>query len=305
MSKIEWTDHTVNVQVGCSRKSPGCEHCYAETQANALARRFGKPGQSGHRYLEVVNGKRWSREVVLDQAALDRPPHGPGGHGIPQRKRDGLTWRSPRVFLGSMTDHFHEKVTGEMMEEVISWMSLAPGVIWQLVTKRPERAWELLQWVRDGYPGQWPRIHLLATVEDQQRADERVSHLLHAAPFVELVGLSVEPLLGPVTIPNLEQLGWVIVGGESGQGARPCQGRWIASVADQALDAGVPVFVKQLGAEPMMAFNGGLRRIEGINDPKGGNWDEWPPALRWRQWPKVSAQRGPRPVLDRAFGGDL
>lgn len=307
MSKIEWTDATVNVQIGCSRVSPGCEHCYAETQANSLARRFGEPGQVGHRYLKVVDGKgRWSRKVAVDLDALARPPHGatPFGHGIPQRKRDGDGWRRPRVFLGSMTDHFHEKVTPTSFDMVIEWMAKGPSVVWQLVTKRPERATELLQRVRGGMAVPWPTIHLLATVEDQQRADERIHHLLRAKPHVDLVGLSVEPLLGPVVLPTeaLEQLGWVIVGGESGKLARPCDVAWVRSIVTQCRAAGVPCFVKQLGARPVTSVPPREMGDEGwpnsvgayadVDGPttvcltrKGGDWTEWPEDLRIREWP--------------------
>ncbi|MCA8927847.1 MAG: DUF5131 family protein [Alphaproteobacteria bacterium] len=294
MSAIEWTDHTVNVQIGCSRVSPGCERCYAETQANALARRFGKPGQPGHRYLPVVDGKgRWSRKVVLDNEALDRPPHGPTpfGHGIPRRKRDGCRWRAPRVFLGSMTDHFHESVNEDKLANVLEWMALAPTVVWQLVTKRPERAASMLEeasgWGWGAGRLRWPTIHLLATVEDQARADERVPQLVRAAPYVDLVGLSVEPLLGPVTIPVVERLGWIIVGGESGRGARPCDLAWIRSIVTQCHEAGVPIFVKQLGAEAeQRATEVSLPETIGLNHPKGGDWTEWPADLRIREWPR-------------------
>jgi len=298
MSKIEWTDLTRNIQIGCTRKSLGCERCYAEALASSHATRFGKvEGHPHQRYLHVVDGKgRWNREVLLDEAALARPPHGsaPHGHGIPKRVRDGDGWRRPRVFLGSMTDHFHEDVTPAMFLSVLRWASRAPSVIWQVVTKRPERAPELLRaatewWVtegpEDGRP--FPTIHLLATVEDQERADERVPHLLEAAPYVDLVGLSVEPLLGPVTIPQAEKLGWVIVGGESGKRARRCDVAWIRSVVAQCKGAGVPVFVKQLGADPRWPeAEIGAREDWGLlKDSKGGNQDEWPADLRVRQWP--------------------
>lgn len=276
MSSIEWTDQTINVQIGCSRKSPGCEHCYAETLAQQLARRFKNPGHPASRYLAVVDGEgRWNREVVLDTEALSRPPR------IPKRKRDGYGWRPPRVFLGSMTDHFHESVTDEMFTQVIGWMSKAPAATWQLVTKRPERAVALLGAALEKHWESWPRIHLLATAEDQRRADERVPDLLNAASMVELVGLSMEPLLGPVDIPFIDQLGWVIVGGESGTGARPCHDDWICDIIEQATDARVPVFVKQLGAQPV-AFDGEPIQLK---DAKGGDWEEWPSGLRWRQWP--------------------
>lgn len=328
MSAIQWTDHTVNPVIGCSKVSPGCANCYASDLAASMVRRRLPVAR---RYGEVLDptGKRWSGQTLV--AGADRL----AGMRVPQRKRDGfmagvgnapprMLWRPSRVFMGSMTDMFHETLTVDRLAPVWRWMaerSIGPalaGPIWQIVTKRPERARVLLPELQEiaRRAGKVPRIHLLTSTEDQDTADRRIPDLLSCRPLVELCGLSMEPLLGPISLHSIpanlptingdplvwdyfnaltgcawddqreeagqrthHRLGWVIVGGESGPQARSCHVDWIQGIVDQCVAAGVPVFVKQTGA-----------RTAGITgpqrDPKGGDPSEWPPSLRLREFPR-------------------
>lgn len=287
MSAIEWTDVTLNPVIGCSKISAGCSNCYASDTAASLATRF--PNGAGQRYLAVLDDqhKRWNGRVILDRDALSK--RAPRRRSEPDLLNGGQRWRPARVFLGSMTDLFHEALPDIDRRDVWRWMAShggAAGPIFQLVTKRPDVAAETLP--RD--MGQWsdprerPRIHLLTSTEDQAAADQRIPAVLRCRPWVELVGISAEPLLGPVVLmPEWLRLGhglrWVIVGGESGRGARGCDIGWIRSMVRQCRNAAVPVFVKQLGADP---WDGGQRITA---SRKGGNPSEWPADLRVREFP--------------------
>ncbi len=279
-TKIEWTDHTANPIIGCSKVSPGCAHCYASDLAASMVRRR---LPIADRYREVLDptGKRWSgRTVVADAATLARMK-------VPRRKRvqgfEGtdhpLGWRPARVFLGSMTDVFHDTLDTGRIVPVMRWMASfggASGPIWQIVTKRPHRAREILPELWEGYrPNEWPRIHLLTSTEDQETADQRVPEVLACRPWVEIVGLSMEPLLGPVTLAPawLAGLGWVIVGGESGDDARPCALGWIEKIVGQVKAAGVPCFVKQ------------------DYGPRPGQQGRIPDHLWMKEWPWREIQR--------------
>lgn len=317
MSAIAWTDHTLNPVIGCSKVSPGCAHCYAPDTAAALARRF--PRGAGARYLRVLDpsGKRWSGTVWLDRKAMTtmRVPRSKRVRGGP-----GMTdgWRPARVFLGSMTDLFHESLPLHDLREVWSWMGEQggrdKGPIWQVVTKRPERARELLPQLQ-GPLFNGPRVHLLTSTEDQEHADLRIPHVLACRPWVEVVGISAEPLLGPIVLrpewldPH-NRLQWVIVGAESGAGARPMQLAWAEDLVVQARAGGAAPFVKQLGQRPVLGYGyhvlehaqrtwpGGKdgvapvvhddttgRVTAWLRDRKGGDPTEWPAHLRVREWP--------------------
>lgn len=259
-SKIEWTDATWNIVTGCTKVSPGCDHCYAE------------------RLTERFHGKGSFAEVVLHPERLD----------LPER------WRKPRrVFVNSMSDLFHKDVPDDFLAQAFARMALTPRHTFQVLTKRHGRmravtnsadfrgaaaghATDLIvnrNWRRGqiattgwtttpidsaGYlfspPWPLPNVHLGVSVEDQKHADLRIPVLLGTPAAARF--LSCEPLLGPV---NLDRhlydhaltsvpsggLHWVIVGGESGSGARPLELDWVRSIVNQCRDAGVPVFVKQ------------------------------------------------------------
>lgn len=276
---IEWTDETWNPTTGCDRVSPGCDHCYAATMAARL-KGMGQP-----KY----------------QADGDPRTSGPG-FGItehPDALSAPLHWRKPRrVFVNSMSDLFHPKVSDEFIARVWAVMAATPQHTYQVLTKRPKR---MRTWVtywgstwREGVLEPLPNVWLGTSVEDQTRADQRIAALLETPAAVRF--LSCEPLLGPVdllldVLPVGRTLGWVIVGGESGAGARPMDVEWARDLLDQCTAADVPVFVKQLGARPT---NGG-RPIE-LAHPKGADPGQWPWFLRRQEFPAVqTTEEGARP----------
>lgn len=256
---IEWTDATWNPVRGCSRVSPGCKHCYAER----VAARFCGPGQpyEGLAFRKVtVDGygedhmePRWTGEVRL----------------IPEHLADPLRWKRPRrIFVNSMSDLFHEKLSNEEIAAVFGVMAAAPQHTFQVLTKRPEGMREFFRWMEgwgysdyrlDGYladGGAWPlpNVWLGVSVENQHYADERIPILLDTPAAIRFV--SAEPLLGPVdllysawngaeSLREMAGIDWVIVGAESGPGARPMQEDWARSIRDQCAAAGVAFFLKQ------------------------------------------------------------
>lgn len=301
MSAIQWTDHTSNPIIGCSKVSAGCTNCYASDLAASMVRRRLPVAE---RYREVLDdtGTRWNGKTrVADAATL-------AAMKVPRRKREivrefdrgaGRTvdmprWRPARIFLGSMTDMFHETLGVQDLSPVFHWMAqwgghhrADPGPTWQIVTKRPHRALEILRMLHGRWALQdWPRIHLLTSTEDQAAADERIPWILQCRPFVDLVGLSMEPLLGPVVLrPDwLEALSWAIIGGESGPRARPCHLNWIADLVRQCEATGTAVFVKQTGAIVRATING-TETLWPTKDPKGGDPHEWPRSIRVREFP--------------------
>lgn len=286
---IEWTDTTWNPVTGCDRVSPGCDHCYALTMAKRL-KAMGNP-----RY-QTDGDPRTSGPgfgVAMHPDVIDKP----------------LRWRKPRrVFVNSMSDLFHPKVTDEFIARVFAVMGLARRHTFQVLTKRPKRMRSLLRsdafrfavdaaaidiivatdWAR--FPWPLPNVWLGTSVEDQQRANERIPALLDTPAAVRF--LSCEPLLGPVDLcrcidPNERcplgvegGIGWVIVGGESGPGARSMDLNWARSLVDQCTDVDVPVFVKQLGSKPTY-YGDRIRQDHG----KGGDPGQWPSFLRRREFP--------------------
>lgn len=298
MSAIEWTDETWNPTVGCSRVSAGCEHCYAE--------RFAHRGLSPcHEGLTVDSGKgpRWTGEVRLLPERLDQPLH----------------WRKPRrIFVDSMSDLFHESVPDEFIFRVFSVMSRTPQHTYQILTKRSRRMRQISR-LLDLTMRPLPNVWLGVSVEDQAAHDKRSRHLFETSAAVRF--LSIEPMLGPIelcrylgdrnaTTDGRERLlDWVIVGGESGPGARPCNVEWIRSIVKQCKAASVPVFVKQLGAKPVGWCKGILGAPDELYEPdycdafesgeaghcgsrcfmlksrKGADPDEWPEDLRVREAP--------------------
>ncbi len=352
MSNIEWTDATWNPVSGCTRVSPGCDHCYAVTMTHRLegmerARRprngteDGCSAKPGEKYtgLTVLNGRgdrHFNGVVRCHQDALSIP----------------LMWKKPkRIFVNSMADLFHKDVPFEFIDKVFAVMALCPQDTFQVLTKRPERMAEYLgvtnrsACVADavrvlrlngwGNPiddpthlmkmggfnlNRWPlpNVWLGTSVERQQEADERIPHLMKSPAGVRF--LSCEPLLGPVDLnlktiddwdgPGLNtRVDWVIVGGESGPGARPCNVAWIRSIVKQCKAAGVPCFVKQLGRNiivkndslsewpdegaGLMYFDedGRMPRYQGepmavrTKHSKGGDMSEWLKDLRVREMP--------------------
>lgn len=230
-SHIEWTDATWNPVTGCTKISPGCKHCYAERLANRLQ----KMGQPNYR-----NGFK----VTPQPQMLEVP----------------LRWRtSKRVFVNSMSDLFHEEVPFEYINRVFDVMRRADWHQYQILTKRSERLLQLspgLNWE--------PHIWMGVSVENKEYA-HRIDDLRKTAAAVKF--LSLEPLLGPLHKLDLRGIDWVIVGGESGPGARPMDPHWVADLRDQCLRAVVPFFFKQWG---------GVQKKKAGRLLDGRTWDEMP-----------------------------
>ena len=345
ITKIEWTNATWNPITGCSVVSPGCTNCYAMRLAGGRLRHTRK-----YKGLTQPSGAGpvWNGEVRFDERTLTAP----------------LSWRQPRrIFVNSMSDLFHEDVPDEWIDKIFNVMARCPQHSFQVLTKRPKRqqeyvneiarflaapetfAFELRTWrhaPRIGWP--LPNVWIITSVEDQDRANERIPYVLDIPAAVR--GVSCEPLLGPIDLDHLwtpthrfsalvgqkcvrvpagtpgsknglrvidpfgPRLDWVIVGGESGPGARPMHPDWARSIRDQCQAAGVAFFFKQWGewlpvdhapktcrvtAEPgVLSTDGTWRQPQAIaNPPKhvfmlrvgkkaagreldGRTWDEYP-----------------------------
>ena len=210
-SAIEWTEATWNPLTGCTKISPGCKHCYAER----LAIRLKAMGQANY-----VNGFN----LTLQEQALELP----------------LRWRKPRtVFVNSMSDLFHKDVPTSYIHRVFEVMREAHWHQFQVLTKRAdrlERLAEELTWA--------PNIWMGVSVENQDYAF-RIDHLRQTAAQIKF--LSLEPLLGPLPALNLKGIDWVIVGGESGPGARLMEPEWVRDIRNQCHEAKVAFFFKQWG----------------------------------------------------------
>lgn len=230
-SHIEWTDATWNPVTGCSKVSPGCKFCYAER----LALRLEAMGQKNCR-----NGFT----VTLQPHMLEHP----------------LRWHQPRrVFVNSMSDLFHEEVPAEYIMRVFDVMRRAHWHQYQVLTKRSERLLELdrvLDWQ--------PQIWMGVSVENEKYL-YRVDRLRRTRARIKF--LSIEPLLGPLSELSLRGIDWVIVGGESGPGARPVDPAWVREIRNRCHHAGVPFFFKQWGG----VFKSRTGRIL-----DGRTWDEMP-----------------------------
>lgn len=295
---IEWTrgddgipGATWNPTTGCDQLSPGCDHCYAL----GMAARLKAMGQANY------------------QTDGDPRTSGPG-FGIaehPHMLSIPLRWRRPRrVFVNSMSDLFHDGVSDEFVARVFAVMAAAPMHTFQLLTKRHGRMRSLLSddrfrrsvqaripheaidpYVRT-YSRVWPlpNVHLVVSVEDQRWAGIRIPALLATPAAVR--GVSCEPLLGGVdlgasgflTHDEFDRgIDWVIVGGESGPGARPMEIAWARSLRDQCAAAGVPFFMKQLGSVAARDYGA---------PGKGDDPVRWPSDLRVREYPEAVSLSG-------------
>lgn len=236
-SRIEWTESTWNPVTGCDQVSPGCAHCYAKT----FAERF--RGVSGHPYEQGFDLKLW-----------------PGRLELP------LRWKKPRrIFVNSMSDLFHEDVPSEFVASVFETMRRADWHVFQVLTKRPDRALELASSVP------WPQNVWMGVSVENQRWTTRVDVLRQIPAAVRF--LSCEPLLGPLEL-DLEGINWVIAGGESGRKARPMREEWVRSLRAQSERAGVAFFFKQWGAFTADGRRVGKHRSGRLLD--GRTWDEMP-----------------------------
>jgi protein gp37 len=215
-SSIEWTDATWNPVRGCSKISPGCKHCYAET----FAERF--RGVPGHPYEQGF-------DIRL----------------VPEKLGEPLRWKTPkRIFVNSMSDLFHPEVPDKYIVQVAEVMMQAPWHTFQVLTKRAERMAKLLNGDL-AFAARETHIWWGVSVENKKSGLPRIDHLRSANVSVRF--LSVEPLLEDLGAVDLRRIHWVIVGGESGHGARPMEERWVKSLRGQCHLAKVPFFFKQWG----------------------------------------------------------
>jgi protein gp37 len=235
-STIEWTDATWNPVRGCTKISPGCAHCYAET----FAERF--RGVPGHPYEQGFDLRL-----------------------IPEKLAEPFKWPSRRrVFVNSMSDLFHEGVPDEYILRVAEVMKTANWHTFQVLTKRSERLAELLR-TKLRFAAELPHIWWGVSVENRKHGLPRIDHLRTAPAVVRF--LSVEPLLEDLGVIDLNGIHWVIVGGESGHGARPMHADWVRSVRDQCQATGVKFFFKQWG---------GVRKGKAGRELDGRTYDDQP-----------------------------
>lgn len=303
-TKIEWCDDTLNPVSGCSKVSAGCQNCYAETLARRFPKTFGQWGDKEPR--------RFHPNALREALRLNRRP---------MVCKCGYSWQGGccgqclqmhrrRIFWLSMGDWLDPHWPVEYLARMLDTIRQCSECVHILCTKRPER-WRaamgavlfleheresgpLWKWVAAWVCGESPQnVIILTSVEDQKAADKRIPELLRIPAAVH--GLSLEPLLGPVDLTRkatkgpaseswlgLGEIGWLIIGGESGPAARPCNVEWVRSLVQQGKAAGVPVFVKQLGSRPFFEHD---QRQRIIHDPKGSDPVEWPEDLRVRGWP--------------------
>lgn len=235
-TSIEWTNATWNPVTGCTKISPGCKHCYAER----MARRLQAMGQARYR-----NGFR----VTLQPDVVELP----------------LRWRKPRmIFVNSMSDLFHKDVPEEFIARCFAVMARASQHTFQILTKRPERAAAMAR----GLP--WPANVWMGTSVENADYAGRIGHLESIPAAVRF--LSLEPLLGPIPALPLAGIHWVIVGGESGPGARRMEAAWVRDIRDQCAQCGVPFFFKQWG---------GVLKCRNGRELDGRTWDDMPSPGRY------------------------
>lgn len=230
-TKIEWTDATWNPVRGCTKISPGCKHCYAERFAERFRGVPGHPFEQGFD-LRFVPGK-------LDEPLRVRKPQ--------------------RIFVNSMSDLFHDGVPVDYIRRVFDVMNKANWHEYQVLTKRAERLEDLngvIKWA--------PHIWMGVSVENSDYV-WRIDRLRRTNAHVKF--LSIEPLLGPIRKLNLDGIDWVIVGGESGPGARPMEREWVIDIRDQCMRSGVAFFFKQWG---------GVFKKKTGRELEGRTWDEMP-----------------------------
>jgi len=246
-SAIEWTDATWNPVRGCTKISPGCTRCYAET----FAERF--RGVPGHPYEQGFDLRL-----------------------VPEKLAEPLRWPKPRtIFVNSMSDLFHEDVPDDYVQTVVRVMRLANWHTYQVLTKRSERLRHMLRTTLREAADE-AHIWWGVSVENRRHGLPRIDHLREAPARVRF--LSVEPLLEDLGPLDLTGIHWVIVGGESGAGARPMEPGWVLAIRAQCAAVGVPFFFKQWG---------GVRKGKAGRQLDGRTYDEVP-------------ERVQRPVLPTA-----
>jgi protein gp37 len=239
-SGIEWTEATWNPTTGCDRTSPGCDNCYALT----LARRLKAMGQAKYQRDGDPRTSGPGFALTVHPDTLDIP-------------RTWVTGR--RVFVNSMSDLFHNRVPVDFIRDVLRVIADTEQHTYQLLTKRSKRLAQLAPRL------DWPSNLWVGVSIENDRYTFRADHLRQVEAAVRF--LSIEPMIGPVPSLDLEGIDWVIVGGESGPGARPIDIEWVREVRERALEAQIPFFFKQWGGRTPHA---GGRELD------GRTWDAYP-----------------------------
>jgi len=271
-TKIEWAEESWNPVTGCTPISEGCVHCYAKRMAQRLKGRYGYPEDEPFK-------------VTVHPDRLDQP----------------LKWKKSRmIFVCSMGDLFHSAVLFDWLFKILCVIENSPEHIFLILTKRPAHMLvqleKMLHYWDKADQQIFPNLWLGVTAENQQRADERIPILLQIPAAKRFV--SIEPMLGPVDISSalpIETIGgvemetwldWVILGGESGPGARPLHPDWARSVRDQCQAAGVPFFFKQHSAADKIIYHFRRRLLD------GREWNERPIGKLSEQPLESRAQHG-------------
>jgi len=291
-TKIQWCDETWNPIVGCSRISEGCQNCYAATAAKSARL------QQFNQYKLVGN---WDGSVQFVESQLLKP----------------LGWKQPKkIFVCSMADIFHKSVPDEWVDKMLAIAALCPQHTFQILTKRPARMMayfshpdrlteinfqisKILKEPFEIYQSRLlklplPNVWLGVSVENQLAANTRIKFLTQTPAAVRF--LSCEPLLERLNLSkwvfdrsetDITPIDWVIVGGESGSGSRPCHLNWIRSIVDQCYQSNTPVFVKQLGSNAIdsVPINGGQAQHQiKTSDRKGSDISQFTD-INFRQFP--------------------
>ena len=257
-SSIEWTDATWNPLRGCTKISPGCKHCYAEV----FAERF--RGVPGHPYERGFDPRL-----------------------VPEKLGEPLRWQTPKmIFVNSMSDLFHDDVPDEYIEAVAKVMIRAKWHTYQVLTKRSARMTSLLRG-RLSFAASAAHIWWGVSVENRKQGLPRLRDLREAPASVRF--LSVEPLLEDLGPINLKGIHWVIVGGESGHGARPLRREWVTEVRDQCIGAGVPFFFKQWG---------GVRKKRAGRELDGQTYNGFPTRIQHPVSPLATALHWAREIQE-------
>ena len=253
-TSIEWTDATWNPTTGCTKVSPGCDHCYAATLAKRLKAmgnpRYQRDGPDGPGFLLTVHEDK-----------------------IEEPKR----WREPRrVFVNSMSDLFHAEVLTSFIVRVFETMAECDRHQFQVLTKRPRRMQQLVSEL-PATLRKLRNVWLGVSIESEDYT-WRADYLRETPAAVRF--LSLEPLLGPLPSLDLTGIHWVIVGGESGPEHRPIDGAWVEAIRDRCVAEGVAFFFKQWGGRTPKA---------GGRELNGRTWSEWPPIPRYPDPVEVAA----------------
>ena len=261
-SAIEWTDATWNPVRGCTKIGPGCKHCYAEV----FAERF--RGVPGHPYERGFDPRL-----------------------APDKLAEPLRWQTPKmIFVNSMSDLFHDEFPDEYIEAVARVMVRANWHTYQVLTKRSARMASLLRG-RLSFAAEAEHIWWGVSVENKKYGLPRIADLQKTPASVRF--LSVEPLLEGLGRINLKGIHWVIVGGESGHGARPLKKEWVTEVRDQCNDGGVPFFFKQWG---------GVRKKRAGRELDGKTYDGFPKRARKPVSPLATAMQWAREIQEEYAG---